>query len=110
MNTNRYCKHCGTQVEFEYGVAQACCSGCDTTVQRSDTIAGFTRDARIAQLKAMHGLMCLANDESIYMSWIYTMPDCPTEDDFESIAIDDENYKECFDKFVRLIAKPGNRY
>ena len=58
----------------------------------------------------MHALMCEANDESIYMSWIYTMPDCPSEDDFLYIAMDDKNYNECFDKFVRLIAKDGNRY
>lgn len=110
MNTNRYCKHCGTQLEFDYGITQTYCPGCDTSVQRVDTIAGHTRDARIAQLKAMHTLMLEANDESIYMSWIYLMPDCPSEEDFESVAIDDEQYNECFDKFVKLIAKAGNRY
>ena len=67
-------------------------------------------NARINQLKAMHSLMCEANDENIYMTWIYVMPDCPTEDDFSFIASDDEQYNECFDTFVRLIAKKGNRY
>ena len=110
MNANRYCKHCGTQLEFGYGITQTYCEGCDTAVQRVDTIAGFTRDARINQLKAMHSLMCEANDENIYMSWIYIMPDCATEEDFESIAIDDEQYNECFDAFVRLIKKEGNRW
>ena len=38
------------------------------------------------------------------------MPDCPSEEDFRDIAMDDNNYNECFDKFVRLIAKNGNRY
>lgn len=107
---NAYCKKCGTLLNFEYGVTQTYCSGCDTSVQRVDTIADHTRDARITQLKAMHQLMLEANDESIYMSWIYLMPDCPSEEDFESIAIDDEEYNACFDKFVRLIAKNGNRY
>ena len=110
MNTNRYCKHCGTQLEFAHSITQTYCSGCDTSVQRADTIAGYTRDARITQLKAMHTLMLEANDEGIYMSWIYLMPDCPSEEDFESIAIDDEQYNECFDKFVKLITKKGNRY
>lgn len=110
MNTNRYCKKCGSQVELEYGMTQTYCPGCETSVQRIDTIAGHTRDARITQLKAMHQLMLEANDENIYMSWIYLVPDCPSEEDFESIAIDDDEYNECFDKFVRLIAKDGNRY
>ena len=110
MNRNYYCKHCGSKVNFEYGMTQTYCSGCDTSVQRIDTIAGFTRDARITQLKAMHELMTEANDENIYMTWIYLMPDCPSEEDFESIAISDEQYNECFDLFVKLIAKKGNRY
>lgn len=70
----------------------------------------FSLSARMNQLKAMHELMLNANDEEIYMSWIYVMPDCPTEDDFESIAEDDELYNQCFDTFVRLIAKKSNRY
>jgi hypothetical protein len=85
-----YCKKCGSEVNFEYGITQTYCTGCDTSVQRIDTITGHTRDARINQLKAMHNLMCEANDEGIYMTWIYLMPDCPAEEDFESIAIDDD--------------------
>ena len=65
---------------------------------------------RIRQLNAMHELMTEANDEMIYMSWIYVVPDCPSEEDFESIAISDEQYNEAFDLFVKLIAKKGNRY
>jgi hypothetical protein len=107
---NRYCKKCGVLLNFEYGITQIYCKGCDTAVQRVDTISDHTRDARIRQLKAMHNLMCEANDEGIYMTWIYLMPDCPSEEDFESIAIDDEQYNECFDLFVKLIAKKGNRY
>ena len=111
MNFSRYCRHCGEEVYEEENIGKIVhCYNCDTPIEYKDTIAGYTRDARINQLKAMHQLMLEANDESIYMSWIYTMPDCPSEDDFESIAIDDEQYKECFDKFVRLVAKPGNRY
>lgn len=110
MNMNRYCKHCGSQLDFGYGITQTYCPGCETAVQRIDTIAGFTRDARITQLKAMHTLMLEANDEGIYMTWIYRMPDCPSEEDFIDIAIDDEEYNACFDLFVKLIAKEGNRY
>lgn len=71
----------------------------------------FTRDPRIVQLKLMHELMMNANDEGIYMAWIICgVPDCPREEDFESIAEDDEAYNECFDLFVKLIADKDNRY
>lgn len=70
----------------------------------------FVKEARIAQLKLMHKLMVEANDENIYMRWIYLMPDEPTAEDFEDIAEDDEDYNECFDLFVELISLKGNRY
>jgi predicted RNA-binding Zn-ribbon protein involved in translation (DUF1610 family) len=105
-----YCKKCGSELNFEYGVTQTYCPGCKTSVQRVNTIADHTRNSRIRQLMAMHDLMCEANDEGIYMTWIYLMPDEPSEEDFEYIAIDDEQYNECFDLFVKLIAKNGNRY
>ena len=113
MNFNYYCKRCASQVEKVFDNTDALAFKCECTdslLSHKSVIAGYTRDSRINQLKAMHQLMLEANDESIYMSWIYTMPDCPSEDDFESIAVDDESYNECFDKFVRLIGKPGNRY
>ena len=110
MDFNKYCKECGHHIEFQYGEMTAYCPVCDGEITRKDTIDGYTRDARINQLKAMHKLMCNANDENIYMTWIYLMPDCPSEDDFVDIAISDEQYNECFDLFVKLIAKTGNRY
>lgn len=111
MNTNKYCKHCGEAVYPEENIGKIIhCYNCDRPLEHKDVIAGFTMDARITQLKAMHTLMLYANDEGIYMNWIYLMPDCPSEEDFESIAIDDEQYNECFDLFIKLIAKNGNRY
>ena len=70
----------------------------------------FNHYCRVTQLKSMHQLMMAANDESIYMTWIYTVPDCPSKKDFIDIAMDDEKYNHCFDLFVKLIAKNGNRY
>ena len=70
----------------------------------------FTKEARINQLNLMHRLMIEANDENIYMTWILLMPDEPTDEDIEDIAMDDEAYNECFDLLVKLIAKKGNRY
>ena len=110
MNFNRYCKHCGNTIEFEYEKTTTYCNHCKKQITRKETIAGYTRDARVAQLKAMHNLMIEANDESIYMTWIYRMPDCPSEEDFIDIAMDDEEYNACFDLFVKLIVKDGNRY
>ena len=110
MEFGRYCKKCGTRLEFNHGITQTYCSGCNAAVQSIDTIPWFIRESRISQLKAMHKLMLEANDEGIYMTWIYLMPDCPTEEDFIDIAMDDDQYNECFDLFVKLIAKKGNRH
>lgn len=71
----------------------------------------FVKKMRIKQLRRMHELMVQTNDEDIYWTWSgFGVPDCPTYDDFESIAEDKENYNECFDVFVELIADKGNRY
>lgn len=110
MDFNHYCKECGHHIEFQYGESTGYCPICDKEVERKDTIAGHTRDARVAQLKSMHQLMMAANDEGIYMAWIYLMPDCPSSEDFIDIAMDDEQYNEYFDLFIKLIAKSGNRY
>ena len=114
MDFNRYCKHCGSKTKMIEGhpadpIAYKCICQ-QKPLTNKETIAGYTRDARIAQLKAMHELMRFANDEEIYMVWVYTMPDCPSEDDFKDIAMNDEQYNDCFNKFVKLIAKEGNRY
>lgn len=110
MNFNRYCKECEHHIEFQHGEAKGYCPICDKEIERKETIAGHTLDARMSQLKAMHDLMCEANDEYIYMAWINLMPDCPSMEDIKYIAIKDESYNECFDLFVKLIAKSGNRY
>ena len=111
MDNNYYCKKCGSIVEFEYPREPAICPGCNKAIVRQDTIAGWTREARITQLKAMHTLMREANNENIYWSWAtYGVPDCPSEEDFIDMALDDEAYNETFDLFVELIQKKGNRW
>lgn len=113
MDMNHYCKHCGSvveEVEPTNGKRTYKCRCRSELLNYKEVIPGFIREARIIQLKAMHTLMCEANDENIYMTWIYLMPDCPREEDFIDIAINDEQYNECFDLFVKLIAKNGNRY
>ena len=60
---------------------------------------------RIEKLKAMHEMVLNIDDENYYMTWIYTMPDMPTEDDFIDIATDKEEYKHIEELFKRLIIK-----
>ena len=110
MDFNRYCKECGHKVEFQYGETTAYCPVCDKEIEHKDAIAGYTLNARIKQIKAMHELMLNGNNESLYMSWIYLVPDCPNEDDFKYIAMNDSSYNECWDKFLRLVQKNGMRW
>ena len=110
METKYYCRNCGAEIEVEYGIELYVCSECKKKIEYKDLMRSCTLDARISQLKAMHDLMCEANDEHIYMSWIYIMPDCPSKEDFIDIAMDDEQYNECFDHFVKLVKKEGNRW
>lgn len=64
---------------------------------------------RADQLEAMHRLICLANDESIYEHWILLVPDEPSREDFEDMAEDLATYNEVCDLFQRLVSKPGFR-
>ncbi|WP_346961323.1 hypothetical protein [Clostridium sp.] len=59
---------------------------------------------RVEALKSMHKLMELSNDEELYMVWVQEgVPDCPSDDDFESMAEDDEEYNRTVDLFLDLI-------
>lgn len=60
---------------------------------------------RIEKLKAMHNLILNIDDEDYYMTWICTVPDCPSEYDFEDIAEDIEMYNEVEELFKKLIVK-----
>ena len=60
---------------------------------------------RIRKLKAMHEMILNIDDEGYYMTWIYTVPDCPSEYDFEDIAEDVKAYNEVEELFKRLIVK-----
>lgn len=110
MDFNRYCRNCGHHIEINFEKFVAYCPICDKELVEADVIEGYRRDARIRQLKAMHELMREANEENIYSTWIWTMPDAPCEEDFVDIAMDDDAYNECFDVFVKLIAAKGNRW
>lgn len=110
MNTKYYCRECGAEVEVTYGVESYTCPECKKEIAYKNLMRSWMLDARVSQLKAMHNLICESNDERIYISWTYTVPDCPTEDDFIDIAMDDEEYNEVFDLFIKLIQHEGNRW
>lgn len=77
----------------------------------SNMVKNIITKTRVEQLKAMHSLMCNANDESIYMTWVMGwIPDCPMEEDFIDCAEDNERYNETMDKFIRLISDPDYRW
>ena len=58
---------------------------------------------RTQQVKAMHEIITLLNNENAYTSWIYLMPDCPTEDDFKDFGENSEMFNELCNKFVNLL-------
>ena len=62
---------------------------------------------RIRIIEAMHTIITSMNDERAYVSWINTVPDEATYDDFEEIAQDTELYDEVCAKFTRLVKGYG---
>ena len=111
MDNKYYCKECGSVVNFTYKEKTTICPGCHKELTHKDIIAGYARETRIEQLKAMHTLMCSANDEEITMAWLSLgVPDCPSEEDYIDIALDDESYNEIFDLFVELIKDEDVRW
>lgn len=63
-------------------------------------------EQKLHNVKMMHEIMLSMNDENAYDSWIYTMPDEPSEDDFAWFAEDEDEYAELLETFDRLY----NRY
>ena len=103
------CRKCSCQVEFNDH--SAFCANCNKELTASETISSWKLQARMEQLQAMHTLMRNANDEQIYMIWIVDgVPDEPSTEDFEYIAMSDNLYNECFDLLLKLIVYDNNRW
>lgn len=106
----RLCCECGSELNF-VDRSDIICPMCKRIISLKDSISELTLKFRIQQLKEMHNLMISSNDETIYGRWICIgVPDEPSEDDFEYIALNNESYNECFDLFVKLIANKNCRY
>lgn len=107
----QYCRECGSLVHIRAATMEKHCVVCNTKLSFKDMISEDILNVRILQLKAMNQLMRNANDETITETWLMLgVPDGSSEDDFFSIALQDEDYNEIFDLFVKLIAKKGVRY
>jgi hypothetical protein len=63
----------------------------------------MTRNERLEAVKLMHETMICMNNENAYFTWIWTMPDCPTEEDFEWFADDEYQYNDLYGTFLRLV-------
>lgn len=80
-------------------------------IEEYNEINDFVLQSRIEQLKTMHNMMTLSNNEELYYRWVVLgVPDCPSEDDYEFIAKDEDSYNESFDFFIKLIQEKSIRY
>lgn len=62
-------------------------------------------EIRLNNVKLMHNTMIDMSNENAYMAWIWEMPDCPMEEDFEWFAEDEERYAELYDYFIKLFKR-----
>jgi len=65
---------------------------------------------RFEIVKAMHEIIRCMNNEEAYMDWINTVPDEPSNDDFEYIAGNDELFAETCTAFKSIFKRRFNRF
>lgn len=107
MRDKDFCTNCGAEIDFNYK-EETVCPVCNKTLTATDVMPGWKVETNMNRLKAMHNLMCEANSENIYWTWAALgCPDCPSEDDFFSIALDEQECKETYELFLELIQKKG---
>ena len=58
--------------------------------------------SHIDALRLMHELVKHFNLEDAYEHWILVVPDEPSDEDFEEIAGDEEEFQNCVDLFLRI--------
>ena len=75
--------------------------------EKNKTVAEQITEKRIENLRKMHDRMLHMNNENAYMWWIEYMPDEPSDDDFASIAEDDEQYEEMVEVFLKVLTRYG---
>ena len=62
---------------------------------------------RLNQLKAMHQLMLITKNDSIYNRWIEVFIDMPSQFDFEMVAKDNHKFIKCYNIFCELVTDNG---
>lgn len=65
----------------------------------------MTYTERFKNVRLMHETMLSMNNEDAYMDWIWTMPDEPSDDDFEWFAADEKEYNELHIVFQRIMLR-----
>lgn len=54
-------------------------------------------------VRSMHHLISELNNEDAYLEWISAaVPDCPSDDDYEMIAEDEDCFTETINAFKRI--------
>ena len=62
------------------------------------------KEERFEALKAMNTLIKMVNDERVYMSWIYVIPDEADDEELLDIAENDsEIYRDAAELFKKLM-------
>lgn len=64
-----------------------------------------SREYNTDLIKGMNAIMISMNNENAYLEWINTVPDEPTEDDFEFIAETPDLFQATIHEFVRITRK-----
>jgi hypothetical protein len=73
-------------------------------MRRQKIMNKITINLRVIQLKAMDDFMHSVNNEELIDEWLtYGIPDEASEDDYYSIAEDDELYNDCVKIFIRTV-------
>ena len=70
----------------------------------------ITLESRIAALKLCHEEIINLGDEEAYEWWIVMgVPDEPSEDDFEYIARNDEEYEDTLKLYKKIMYEYGGK-
>lgn len=62
---------------------------------------------RFEYMQIMHKMILSMNNEEAYMTWIYTVPDMPSDEDLREIAEDDDMFQEVCNLYRRLLEVYG---
>ena len=102
----------GTDEELTLDESQRLWHIIDDDIAYWDKIEEQLKDERATRLELLHNMhnivLHLNNENAYYNNWIvYGMPDEPTEDDFEYIADNLDEFKDITTAFYKVVASYG---